>query len=1079
MSSKFITNQEKLLTETISNILPSSDKLYFLVGYFYFSGFFELYKELEDKELKILVGLEIERELGNKVREINLIEQESNSRRESNEEIREKYYESLVCLINETDFLDTPEKEEAFRLFISKIKDGTLEIKKTRESNHAKLYIFENKKEHSQSGEFPGTIITGSSNLTLSGLKNRFEINVLLRDKDDYDSSILLFNELWDKSVPIVDQKSLDDFMVKVDEKIWIDKLPRPYLVYIRILHELFSVPDKKIKLPIEITKKSKNNFWDLEYQKDAIKKGLDIISKHNGAIIADVVGLGKSIIASTIAHNLNLQTVVICPPHLKGSWKDYIRDFNFKADVYGSSSVHKALKDYENIDRKLLVIVDEAHKYRNELTEDSKRLSKLCAGNKVLLLTATPFNNKPQDIFSMIKLFQIPAKSTIRTVSNLSNRFKELNADYKKLNKISDKNKRKKEIAEIANRIRDILFPLVVRRSRIDLDKISRYKNDLIKQGIEFSDVQSPELLKYPLGELESKYVSTLNKIIKGFKGTRYKPTNEIKPDKIDHYEKEFSNLFKEKSLLNVSQRNLAAFMKRLLVHRFESSSYAFKSSIENMLNSMYLVKNWYEKIGKVPISKKGNIVEVDDIIDDTSDNDASLKSIDEKLNILKTDKGYYYIDAKDLKEKFINDLKSDIKLLEDIKADWFTDNNDIKNDPKIIKLKLFLEDKIKENPNRKIIIFTSYSDTADYVYERINNDFRSFKYTSKQSSQSNKEIIRNNFDAGINFEEQEDNFDVLIATDAISEGYNLHRAGIVINFDVPYNPTRVIQRVGRINRINKKVFDNLYIYNFFPSIIGEKVTKVKSISTLKLDVMNALLGNDTKILTTEEKLDSFYKDQYDEAKQIDDQESWETKYLQILSEVDKDILDQSLSVIPLKTKIRRTVGKDSKGVLVFAKKGADYIFKIGNKELDIESLDRLQSLLLLEADKNEKSEKVSENFNQIYQEIKSNLFRTIEKTKLDRSDGETINKLTLLLEMFPNEKEYLDDLDYAVENLQALSDGYLKYIRNINLDDKKIEIIGDLKNEISGAYLRKIINTANSVDEGEECLIVAEELV
>jgi len=634
-------------------------------------------------------------------------------------------------------------------------------------------------------------------------------------------------------------------------------------------------------------------------------------------------------------------------------------------------------------------------------------------------------------------------------------------------------------EIDKIANRIRNILYPLVVRRSRIDLDKIPRYKNDLKQQGIEFSNVEAPELLKYQLGDLENKYISTLNKIMKGFKGARYKPTNEIKPEKLDWYEKEFSDLFKEKSLLSVSQKNLALFMKRLLVHRFESSSYAFKSTLNNMMKSMLSIKDWYEKVGRVPIFKKGNIVEVDDIIDDSSDNDEQLKSIDENLEELKTKKGYYYIKSEDLKDKFIKDLNGDIKLLKEIRDEWFLNNNNMDYDPKIEKIKAFLREKLDENSDRKIVIFTSYSDTADYIYEKICNNFRAFKYSSKEASQKNKDIIRKNFDAGINKMKQENEFDILVATDAISEGYNFHRAGIIINFDIPYNPTRVIQRVGRINRINKKVFDNLYIYNFFPTIVGEKETKVKDITTLKIQMINALLGSDMKTLTPEEELKSFYKDEYNKARQTENQESWETKYLLKLSEIDKSILQQALSKIPLKTKIRRTIKKDLKGVLVFAKKGTDYIFKLGGDNLDIKLLDRLESLQLLEASKSENPEKVSKNFNTLYQGIKKNLFRTIEKTKLDRSDGDVYDKLSKLLEIYPNEKDYLEDLEYVAKDLKSLSDGYAKYIRNINLDDEKEDIIEDLKKEVSWVYLRKIIKTANDIDEGEECLIVAEELI
>lgn len=1076
MSSKFITNQDKLLSDVMNNIIPNSKNLYFLVGYFYFSGFFELYEQLKNKKIKILIGLEIEKELGNRIQEINVIEDQLNNKRRSNKEIRDKYYKSLVDLVNNTNFCDTPEKEEAFKLFLIKIKDGSLEIRKTKESNHAKLYIFENKEEYSQGNEFPGTIITGSSNLTISGLKNRFEVNVISREKDDYETCTTLFNELWEKSIVIVNKDNIEDFVVEVEKKIWVDKLPSPYLIYIKVLYELFHIPDEDIKFPSEITKE---NYFDLEYQKDAIKIGINIIRKHNGVIVADVVGLGKSIIASAIASNLGLQTIIICPPHLKEQWDDYRRMFNFSSEVYTSGSIQKALENYENVEHQKLIIVDEAHKYRNELTGDYKHLSELCAGNKVLLLTATPFNNKPQDIFAMIKLFQIPAKSTIRTVDNLSNRFKELINDYKKLKDIENKDERKIEINSIASRIREILSPLVVRRSRIDLDKISRYKEDLARQGIEFSKVESPELLKYQLGELESKYVETLDKIINekdGFIGARYKPTSYIKPDKIEKYEEQLESLFKEKSLLKVSQQNVAIFMKRLLVHRFESSSYAFKSTLNSMIHSMSCIKEWYEQINKVPIFKKGNLKDVDDIKNDSSDDDEELKSLDENLEKLKLEKGYYYIDADDLKKDFYNELQKDIKLLEDIKNSWFPNDQIIKVDPKIEKLREFLKKKLSENKDRKIVIFTSYNDTADYVYDKIKDNFRIFKYSSKDSSQENKNIIKKNFDAGLKESLQENEFDILMATDAISEGFNLHRAGIVINFDIPYNPTRVIQRVGRINRINKKVFDKLYIYNFFPTIIGERETRIKKISTLKIDMINALLGNDTRILTNEEELESFYKEQYKNEEETNNQESWETKYQKELEGIDGEVLDKANNEIYYRTKIKRCEKKDKQGVLIFAKKGNDYIFKFGDGDKS-DFLGRPDALKILEADKSEKSQGVSKSFYSIYQDMKNNLFVNEEKIKIDKGDSDMYAKIIKLLELYENDIDYLEDLEYVAKDLKALPDGFAKYIRNINFKDK--EIMKDLKKEISHSYLRSIIKTANDIDDGQEYLILAEELI
>ena len=432
MTSEFITNKDKKLSDVINNILPATENLYFLVGYFYFSGFEKIYKQVKDKNLKMLVGLQIEIDIANRIKELHLLEKLNTSRAK----VREEYLKSLVQVFNETDIFDSEEKQEAFRIFLDKIHDGTLEIRKTQESNHAKLYIFENRKDTNHGGEFLGTVITGSSNLTHSGLEGRFEINVSLRDNYNFTLAQNLFLELWGKSVVIVDENNKNDFLNKVIEKIWLDKLPKPYLLYIRVLAEYFAENKDSVILPADITD---GKFFNLKYQVDAIKRAIGIIERHNGVIVADVVGLGKSIIASAVAHNLNLKTIVIAPPHLEQQWNDYRYDFSFNAKVYSSGRIKTALE--ENLDdEQKLIIIDEAHKYRNELNADYAYLHQLCQQNKVMLLTATPFNNRPQDIFSMIKLFQIPTRSTIRTIENLSYQFYSLILRYERNQKNTKK---------------------------------------------------------------------------------------------------------------------------------------------------------------------------------------------------------------------------------------------------------------------------------------------------------------------------------------------------------------------------------------------------------------------------------------------------------------------------------------------------------------------------------------------------------------------------------------------------------------------------------------------------------------
>ena len=1115
MSNQFITNQERLLSDVINNILPSAANLDFLVGYFYFSGFKEIYKNLSGKHVRILVGLDVEKDIVNAVRECEVITERNISRGR----IRDNHNKSFIKLYNETDFFDSEENQAAFRIFLEKIKAGALEIRKTLEHNHAKLYIFENKPEFSQNGEFPGTVITGSSNLSRSGLRDRHEINVVFRD-EHFKEAHDLFNELWGKAVTIADKNNFEIFHKEVVEKIWFEKLPTPYLMYIRVLDEYFSL---KAKGEIISPKNIAPGVLDLKYQIDAVKQGLAVIKKHNGVIIADVVGLGKSIIASAIAYNLKMKAIVIAPPHLCDQWTDYSYDFDLTARIYSSGSIEKALE--EDDDEEKVIIIDEAHKYRNENTDDYGNLHKLCQGRKIILLTATPFNNRPQDIFSMIRLFQIPAKSTIRTVDNLSYRFQELIREYKKIEKAQKEKSKtgaeiKTEVNAVARKIRDILSPVVIRRSRLDLEEIQEYKKDLALQKISFPEVQPPKLATYNLGLLSSLYLWTLEEISPavdavsgseavpdevrgtcgrtalrptpdepearcsgpggavpenggGFQGVRYNPAQYLKKEHKPAYAEEFTGLKGEEAIgmLEQGQANLAIFMRRLLVRRFESSIYSFRRSLEFIIKSSEKIKNYYDKLGKVPVYKKGDLPDVETLLDSTGD---ELVNIDEVL-AKQLERGLHWIEKEKLEEKFITELEKDIKLLKAVRKAWSPDA--VKSDPKVADFKAILKARLKENPKRKIIVFTEFADTAAYLGEALKTGFRAFKYSSADSSKENKKIIRKNFDAGCAAEKQENNFDILVATDAMSEGINLHRAGIVFNYDMPYNPTRVIQRVGRINRVNKKVFDKLYIYNYFPTATGEDETRTKEISTLKIAMIHALMGEDTKYLTKDEDLKSFYKEQYEKFIK-NDELSWDVEYRNLLTSLKSgrpELIAQADN-IPPRTKIRRTVSKGKNGVLVFAQKGGEFTFSFGPDPRESRSMSPEDALKLFEAKPEEKPQPLSKAFEPIYKNIKQNLFAGKTQVPFDKGKRDAAEKVRALKDKLPARRDYLEDLLTVIEKLDSLPARYLKFIRSIS--EKKLDAdMAELVKQVPHKYLTGLLNQADKIDEGEEILILAEE--
>jgi len=1081
MSSSFITNKEKFLSDIINGILPKTNAVDILVGYFYYSGYIQLSENLKDKQIRILVGLDVDLQISKHIREVEAIRNGLVSRNI----IKDEYYKQFVSIFNDSDFLDTAEKLGQFKMFYGKILDGTLEIRKTLEPCHSKMYLFAYNDLVNEGGELPGVLITGSSNLSYQGLKGRLELNARFNDKQDYDEGKKLFDELWDSSVVIVSKENLDEWNNKVMTRIWYDKIYSPYLMYIRVLKEYFNIPtSNNILTPHDITE---GRYSNLKYQTDAVHMALNALNNHNGAIVADVVGLGKSVIASTIARNLRLRTIIVCPPHLYKQWEGYRDEFGFTASVFSAGKIEDAVLHYQELVKdgeQFLIIIDEAHRFRNEYTQDYALLHNLCSGNKVLLLTATPFNNQPADIYALIKLFQIPSRSTLKTVENLGAAFKDLIDKYKtlrdaqKAGKASDE-EIKVEVNNIAKKIRTIISPLVVRRSRLDLQGIPEYADDLKQQNIQLVLPNDPVELEYDLSELKDLYLSTLDRINKSegssdtvyrFKAARYSPALYIHEELRDKLAKELEDKTGVKfNLLLGRQTNISSFMRHLLVARFESSVAAFQASLGYMIQSSEHMLRWIEKRHKIPVFKKGNLPDVEAFYESSDDGMEEFEELFEKYE----SRGFFEIDMKYVKDDFVTDVEDDIQLLKNLREQWFGKDNTVKSDPKLDSFIRIVRKQMNDEPNRKLIVFSEFADTVNYLGEALAKaGLPVMKYTSADASPANKDRIRANFDAGLKPALQKNDFHILVATDAISEGYNLHRAGAIFNYDIPYNPTRVIQRIGRINRINKKVFDELYIYNYFPTDVGEAETRTKEISTLKMAMIHAIMGEDTKALTKEEDLQAYFKDRYRKEFARSEETSWDTPYRNLLTSVKgTDVYDKAIE-LSHRARTARNVDKSKKGVLMFGRKGDDFVFKIGDIMTTPVMIPVEEAIALFEAEKDEKPVGLSHDFDVVYQKVKVSLF---SGDVTERNEKDLINALAKIKILMKNQllpKDYLSDLIQVIK-ADALSGYEIRYINQLAPKDA-----AKLPLQISTEYLARIINSQNKVDDNEETLILSEEL-
>ena len=1072
MSVTYITNENKENTvkNIADNILPDCDEVFFEVGYFYFSGFEQIFEKLRNVKIKVLIGINYDNKIANAVTSASLI--------------KENYFKKLREDISETDILDQPLALDSYNLFIEKIKNGSMEIRcNPNKNDHAKIFVFKHKDERSQGGLNPGSVLAGSSNLTKNGFLTNLENNYHFQSKNDFEVHKKMFDERWENSVDIIDVNNFNDFEEVVIKKTWLQQNPSPYMLYIKMLDEYFKEKDNEgVLMPKEF---SNGKLFNIKYQEDAILKGLETIKKHQGVIIADVVGLGKSIIGSAIAKNLGLTTIIVCPPHLKSAWEDYMNLAQIPSNVISRGSIPDAF-NYLRPDREHLIIIDEAHIFRNDETTDYTDLHKLCKNNKVVLLSATPFNNKPQDTFNMIKLFQMPTKTSIQSIENLSEEFKTLIKEYNSLKnldrtKSKDSVKIKETKEKIANKIRLILSPLVIRRSRLDLLSIERYKKDLEKQKIDFPIRRDPILIDYELKNLEEIYNETIEKISSNkskkdnFIGARYKSTSYVKPEYLHEVAERGGQ---DPSLIKKSLENISDFMKRLLVRRFESCIYSFQNTLDKIISSNENILNFYEKQGVVPILKSGTIPEFDEIVDENKD-DFTLEEFEEIPDMQKfRDKGGWFIEKKELNDKFYHDVKNDIELLKNLKDKWNDILKDNFIDPKFDKFLDVIKEKLKKEKKRKLLIFSEFADTADYLFKRLSeNNIRVFKYTSSDASKKeNRKTIIENFDASA--DRQKDEYDVLVATDTIAEGFNLNRAGAIFNYDIPYNPTKVIQRVGRINRINKKLFDEIFIYNFFPTNTGETQVKTKKISQLKISMFQALFGDDTKVLTSDEELESYFADEFKKKDQENtNPENYYENLIYNIRDYQPELIEQVRQLDNRQRILRKSKLSLDKNVIVYAKKGSESIFRVVDEKMEFSSKSNLEYFKIFECDEKEKSFQASENFNSKYNLILKNLFPKTAHTALDKGKKMALDRLKVCLtDSNPIYHSYLRDLIKVIEEFDDLPGGYLKMIRKIkkgSINDQ----LKDIKKIITPEYLNKSFIRADKIDKDPEKIILSEE--
>ena len=956
MSSKFFTNsQEKCLFNKFTGIIKEMQNLYAfhaVVGYFRSSGYFALQPFLEKvSSIKILVGINVDQMFAEAQRKGMLFFGDE-------EKTKDEFLRWFIQDIKEAKY--SAEVEKGILQFVQDLVDGRIEVRAHKTKIlHAKFYLLLPEYHNNNSD---GWVIMGSSNLTEAGLgikkSPNYEMNVSLKDFDDVNFANNEFKTLWQDSTPIL-PADIEQFR----QKTHIGQTYTPFELYIKFLIEYFGNnidydPDTVGDLP--------KSFKKLSYQIDAVNQGFHMLLQHNGFFLADVVGLGKTVVAAMITKrfliangSLNTKVLVVYPPAIEKNWKTTFRLFGIDRHTkfITNGRLEKILDgdlNYWPKEEYDLILVDEAHRYRNHTSQMFSSLQRICKAprkgegliegfkKKVILISATPLNNRPQDLYYQLLLFQDARRSTLPE-TNLQNFFGPIIQEYREI--IRDENPNIKRIRELYKDIRErVIQPITIRRTRKDLDKFPEYKNDLIEQGIKFPEIAPPKARTYFMDTALSKlFYQTI------FYLTDEDKINYFRYQAIRYLKEEVQEQFYEKAPL--ISKSLAAIMKTLMVKRLESSFNAFRISLNNLLLATFRMIEMFEN-GKVYIAPDLNInnlmnkgmttAEIEELI-------MELSAESPRNNIFSPD---------DFEPEFLEGLKKDVKSLLELKKEWVK----VEQDPKLDEFIEFLnKEAFREelNPSGKLIVFTESTDTADYL-ERNLLQYGFSKVLSISSRNRNKafEIVQQNFDANY-VGTQKDDFSILLTTDILAEGINLHRANMIINYDTPWNATRLMQRIGRVNRIGS-LAGVIYNYSFYPSQQGDEEIHLYNNALVKLQAFHSAFGEDAQIYTHEELVEQF--ELFEQG--MPDDEDKRLFYLRFIREFKEQFPNEfkRLKNLPLKARTGRSANKSGKKKLiqnsvVFLKSHYKMEFYLVNPKKQVKSLTFLETAKILEANSTEPS--------------------------------------------------------------------------------------------------------------------------
>ena len=1026
------------------------------------------------------------------------------------------------------------------------IRIYTKNLKEEDEFLHSKCYIF--------SGSSHSFGIVGSSNFTKKGLLGNAELNYLETDParitarpthgSNAKGHICWFEEKWKLSKEWT-QEFLEQIIKKSPIYIDIQKNTAqeftPYEQYIKLLQLQFGdVVDKNLGQEIESYLPPK--VHKLDYQIEAVKRCISIMHEHGGFMLADVVGLGKTIIGTLIIKRFlsvpendgrERKVLIITPPAIQSGWKKTIAMFDKDSDekiapyidfiTTGRIANVTEEDDWEENDDDSadsgefvgtlqdknygFIVIDESHKFRNSTTFMYRSLDELIIkiGSNtgvypyIGLLSATPQNNRPNDLKNQIYLFERNRNdSTLKKAEsgNIEKFFADVNREYDLLiNNRSNitEEERKQRLEAVSKKLRDcVLSDILERRTRTDVEKY--YKEDMESQGLVFPKIVGPNTLKYIMDDELAQLFSDTMTIIAPNQNERLLTNEWLKYSRYRAIEYFVDPANEQKHTgrgnrgVNDVARQMATIMQILLVKRLESSFTAFTQSLFNLRRyTENMIRMWenntifvcpqinvnQELDYEAKTKKRGGKVSFNDCVEEIR------VKIQKLTNQGRNERGQNAeYKRNDFKEEYYSQLKEDYNLISNLCDRWAKNSQDPKFDAfkENIKPELFNPEK---NTSGKLVIFSEAIDTVQALARAVKaKGYKPLVIIAANRDEMEK-TIEENFDA--NYEgEWKDEYNVIITTEVLAEGVNLHRANVILNYDTPWNSTRLMQRIGRVNRIGSKE-PFVYVYNFMPSAEGDAQIELVRKAHTKLQSFHILFGEDSKIFSDEESVVH-----YDMIKSIEGEESPMQQYVYELKQY-KETHPERYKQIE-QTNEGWEIAQATNGTAYFivkAPRSAKLAISIHTAE-DSQSKAQIISLLeLLEAMRVDESVQriaLPDNWHQLSADAIKTYNQYFVHINKSRAGDKRTQALQIIVKLYNNDTISEKSKELLKNTRKLVDKGSLDIIKKIlaigqELEEKKPRLFNIEQQDIDEILKREIGKLVTNVEskQGEASIILA----